>query len=92
MKTIQELLEAVRDEQYKIADKAFEIHGAHCGDVGRHCYRAACDRLIPALTEAVEALERYNNGGIWMRDTTILNASTALQEIRALLEGKAIEE
>lgn len=48
--------------------------------------RAVGEPLAEALREAVEALTRYNNGGAWHRDTTILNANTSLEDIRSILE------
>ncbi len=100
-KTIPELLAAVRnchDEADVHCWKSgwfagsVKITPAASTDLFKAGHRAACDRLVPALKEAIERLEEIaipstELGMVNRVDEE--NAHEGLQEIRALLEGKA---
>lgn len=88
--TLSEMIDKVLDVEEKARHVRDRQHPDDCNSSFYAGYisgaRAVGEPLAEALREAVEALARYNNGGVWHRDTTILNANTALEDIRSILE------
>lgn len=78
MKSINELLEAVREERVDLwkgdGPNSSLYSSKDMQNAAQYGHRSACDRLIPALKAAIEGLDADNK---------------ALDKVRALLEGKS---
>jgi hypothetical protein len=95
MKDLNQLIDEVRD--FNEAAKDNLVPAAH-EEYWKHGHRAACDRLIPALKEAIESLsvlEATKGADIFMIGSispVTATARNSLQKICALLESKETKE